>query len=75
MIRPRAVGSIVVMNAEALDLARLLFAITAGSHFLFVALTLGMEAILVLVQTRATRGGVACARRRARRRVRAKVRG
>jgi cytochrome d ubiquinol oxidase subunit I len=42
------------MNAETLDLARLQFAITAGSHFLFVALTLGLAAILVLVQTRAT---------------------
>ncbi|GAA2102555.1 cytochrome ubiquinol oxidase subunit I [Actinomadura alba] len=45
------------MNAETLDLARLQFAITAGAHFLFVALTLGLAAFLVFAQTRATVSG------------------
>src|SRR3954463_11742696 len=35
-------------------LARLQFALTAGTHFLFVALTLGLAALVALTQTRAT---------------------
>ena len=35
-------------------LARLQFALTAGSHFLFVALTLGLVTLVALLQTRAT---------------------
>ncbi len=34
-------------------LARLLFGITAGTHFLFVALTLGLAAMIAIMQTRA----------------------
>lgn len=45
------------MDAQTLDLARLQFAITAGGHFLFVALTLGLAAFLVVMQTRATVAG------------------
>ncbi|MFA1538323.1 cytochrome ubiquinol oxidase subunit I [Actinomadura monticuli] len=45
------------MNAETLDLARLQFAITAGAHFLFVALTLGLAPLLAAIQTRATVSG------------------
>ncbi|WP_371785903.1 cytochrome ubiquinol oxidase subunit I [Streptosporangium subroseum] len=48
------------MNAETLDLARLEFALTAGTHFLFVALTLGLATLVACIQTRATftRSGV-----------------
>ncbi|MFC4585056.1 cytochrome ubiquinol oxidase subunit I [Sphaerisporangium corydalis] len=42
------------MNAETLDLARLQFALTAATHFLFVALTLGLVTLVACVQTRAT---------------------
>ncbi|MBB5907093.1 cytochrome ubiquinol oxidase subunit I [Actinoalloteichus hymeniacidonis] len=42
------------MSSETLDLARLQFAITAGAHFLFVALTLGLVTIVACLQTRAT---------------------
>ncbi|TDC27293.1 cytochrome ubiquinol oxidase subunit I [Streptomyces sp. 8K308] len=46
------------MEAETLDLARWQFALTAGGHFLFVALTLGLATILAVLQTWATvRGG------------------
>ncbi|TDD20958.1 cytochrome ubiquinol oxidase subunit I [Nonomuraea diastatica] len=41
---------------DTVDLARLQFAITAGAHFLFVALTLGLATLLAVVQTRATFG-------------------
>ncbi|MFI8324791.1 cytochrome ubiquinol oxidase subunit I [Streptomyces sp. NPDC085529] len=37
------------------DLARLQFAVTAGLHFLFVALTLGLVTVVAVTQTRATR--------------------
>lgn len=39
---------------ETVDLARLQFALTAGAHFLFVALTLGLVTLVVAVQTWAT---------------------
>ncbi|WP_043623944.1 cytochrome ubiquinol oxidase subunit I [Nonomuraea candida] len=39
------------------DLARLQFALTAGAHFLFVALTLGLATLVAVVQTRATISG------------------
>ncbi|MGH8880784.1 MAG: cytochrome ubiquinol oxidase subunit I, partial [Stackebrandtia sp.] len=42
------------MDASTLDLARLQFALTAGAHFLFVALTLGLATFVALIQTRAT---------------------
>ncbi|MFC9974553.1 cytochrome ubiquinol oxidase subunit I [Spirillospora sp. NPDC127200] len=42
---------------DALMLARLQFALTAGSHFLFVALTLGLATLVALMQTRATVSG------------------
>ena len=38
---------------ETVDLARLQFALTAGAHFLFVALTIGMATLVAMVQTRA----------------------
>ncbi|GAA4506680.1 cytochrome ubiquinol oxidase subunit I [Actinoallomurus oryzae] len=38
---------------STLSLARLLFAITAGTHFLFVSLTLGLAALVAIMQTRA----------------------
>jgi cytochrome d ubiquinol oxidase subunit I len=38
---------------STLSLARLLFAITAGTHFLFVSLTLGLAALVAITQTRA----------------------
>ncbi|MEV0384342.1 cytochrome ubiquinol oxidase subunit I [Nonomuraea sp. NPDC050643] len=41
---------------DIVDLARLQFALTAGAHFLFVALTLGLAALVAVVQTRATFG-------------------
>ncbi|MEV5896146.1 cytochrome ubiquinol oxidase subunit I [Nonomuraea fuscirosea] len=42
---------------DTVDLARLQFALTAGAHFLFVALTLGLATIVAVIQTRATFGG------------------
>lgn len=42
------------MSPETLDLARLQFAMTAGVHFLFVALTLGLATIVACLQLRAT---------------------
>ncbi|GAB2948333.1 cytochrome ubiquinol oxidase subunit I [Nonomuraea fastidiosa] len=39
---------------DTVDLARLQFALTAGAHFLFVALTLGLATLLAVVQTAAT---------------------
>jgi cytochrome d ubiquinol oxidase subunit I len=42
---------------DHLLLARLQFALTAGSHFLFVALTLGLVTLVALMQTRATLTG------------------
>jgi cytochrome d ubiquinol oxidase subunit I len=39
---------------DPLMLARVQFAVTAGSHFLFVALTLGLATLVALMQTRAT---------------------
>ena len=44
---------------STLSLARLLFAITAGTHFLFVSLTLGLAAMVAIMQTRAVRTGSA----------------
>ncbi|MER7959168.1 cytochrome ubiquinol oxidase subunit I [Streptomyces sp. NPDC096030] len=44
------------MNPDVLDLARLQFALTAGGHFLFVALTLGLATVVAVVQTVATVG-------------------
>ncbi len=44
-------------NPETLDLARLQFALTAGGHFLFVALTLGLAIVVACLQTAATIGG------------------
>ncbi|WOI62116.1 cytochrome ubiquinol oxidase subunit I [Streptomyces fradiae] len=43
--------------SEVLDLARLQFALTAGGHFLFVALTLGLVTVVACLQTKATVGG------------------
>ncbi|MGW0732545.1 cytochrome ubiquinol oxidase subunit I [Streptomyces sp. NPDC002851] len=45
------------MTPQTLDLARLQFALTAGGHFLFVALTLGLATLLACLQTRATLSG------------------
>lgn len=42
------------MDATTLDLARLEFALTAGTHFLFVGLTLGLATLVAVQQTRAT---------------------
>ncbi|GAA0946864.1 cytochrome ubiquinol oxidase subunit I [Nonomuraea longicatena] len=42
---------------HALELARLQFALTAGAHFLFVALTLGLATLVAVIQTRATLSG------------------
>ncbi|GAA4525344.1 MULTISPECIES: cytochrome ubiquinol oxidase subunit I [Nonomuraea] len=39
---------------DTVDLARLQFALTAGAHFLFVALTLGLVTLVAVIQTRAT---------------------
>lgn len=39
---------------NTVELARLQFALTAGAHFLFVALTLGLATLVAVVQTRAT---------------------
>jgi cytochrome bd ubiquinol oxidase subunit I len=44
---------------STLSLARLLFAITAGTHFLFVSLTLGLAALIAIMQTRAVVTGSA----------------
>lgn len=41
---------------DVLELARLQFALTAGAHFLFVALTLGLATVIAVLQTRATVG-------------------
>ncbi|WP_116948659.1 cytochrome ubiquinol oxidase subunit I [Jiangella endophytica] len=41
---------------DVLELARLQFALTAGAHFLFVSLTLGLATVLAVLQTRATVG-------------------
>jgi cytochrome d ubiquinol oxidase subunit I len=38
---------------STLSLARLLFAVTAGTHFLFVSLTLGLATLVAIMQTRA----------------------
>jgi cytochrome d ubiquinol oxidase subunit I len=38
---------------STLSLARLLFAVTAGTHFLFVSLTLGLATLVAVTQTRA----------------------
>jgi cytochrome d ubiquinol oxidase subunit I len=38
---------------STLSLARLLFAVTAGTHFLFVSLTLGLATLVAITQTRA----------------------
>jgi cytochrome d ubiquinol oxidase subunit I len=43
-----------LVTPETLDLARLQFALTAGAHFLFVALTLGLATVVAAIQTRAT---------------------
>jgi cytochrome d ubiquinol oxidase subunit I len=43
--------------SEVLDLARLQFALTAGGHFLFVALTLGLATVVACLQTKATVSG------------------
>ncbi|MEU4578292.1 cytochrome ubiquinol oxidase subunit I [Nonomuraea sp. ATR24] len=42
---------------DTVELARLQFALTAGAHFLFVALTLGLATLVAVIQTRATFGG------------------
>ncbi|MEV0583971.1 cytochrome ubiquinol oxidase subunit I [Nonomuraea sp. NPDC050310] len=42
---------------DTVELARLQFALTAGAHFLFVALTLGLATLVAIVQTRATLSG------------------
>ncbi|MEU8250735.1 cytochrome ubiquinol oxidase subunit I [Nonomuraea sp. NPDC048916] len=39
---------------ETVELARLQFALTAGAHFLFVALTLGLATLVAVIQTWAT---------------------
>ena len=41
---------------STLSLARSLFALTAGTHFLFVALTLGLATLVAIMQTRAVFG-------------------
>lgn len=47
------------MGVDPLMLARVQFALTAGTHFLFVALTLGLATLVALTQTRATVSGSA----------------
>src|SRR3954468_10792542 len=42
---------------STLSLARLLFAVTAGTHFLFVSLTLGLAPLVAIMQTRAVTTG------------------
>ncbi|MEU9864043.1 cytochrome ubiquinol oxidase subunit I [Streptomyces sp. NPDC047971] len=56
------------MNAA--ELARLQFAVTAGLHFLFVALTLGLVTVVAVTQTRATLARDPVARATGMRRVR-----
>jgi cytochrome d ubiquinol oxidase subunit I len=43
------------MNADAVLFSRLQFAVTAGVHFLFVALTVGLATLVAILQTRAVR--------------------
>ena len=45
------------MGGDLLLLARVQFALTAGTHFLFVALTLGLATLVAVTQTRATVSG------------------
>ncbi|WUI03278.1 cytochrome ubiquinol oxidase subunit I [Spirillospora sp. NBC_00431] len=45
------------MGGDPLVLARVQFALTSGTHFLFVALTLGLATLVALMQTRATASG------------------
>jgi cytochrome bd ubiquinol oxidase subunit I len=45
------------VNPETLDLARWQFALTAGGHFLFVSLTLGLATVVACVQTWAVLSG------------------
>lgn len=47
------------MGVDPLDVARVQFALTAGTHFLFVALTLGLATLVALTQTRAAVSGSA----------------
>ncbi|MFG2089475.1 MULTISPECIES: cytochrome ubiquinol oxidase subunit I [unclassified Spirillospora] len=47
------------MGVDPLMLARVQFALTAGTHFLFVALTLGLATLVALTQTRAAVSGSA----------------
>ncbi|NEE02333.1 cytochrome ubiquinol oxidase subunit I [Phytoactinopolyspora halotolerans] len=42
------------MTPETVELARLQFALTAGAHFVFVALTLGLATLVACLQLRAT---------------------
>ncbi|WP_424215776.1 cytochrome ubiquinol oxidase subunit I (plasmid) [Streptomyces sp. BI20] len=51
------------MDPATLDLARWEFALTAGTHFLFVALTLGLVTLVACLQTRAAVTGSAVHRR------------
>src|SRR5262245_50394656 len=44
-------------GVETVELARLQFALTAGAHFLFVALTLGLATVVACVETRVTFSG------------------
>lgn len=48
------------MDPDTLELARLQFALTAGGHFLFVALTIGLATLVACVQTAATLTGTRC---------------
>jgi len=45
------------VDPETLDLARWQFALTAGGHFLFVALTLGLAGVVACIQTCAVVSG------------------
>lgn len=51
------------MDPQTLDLARWQFALTAGGHFLFVSLTLGLAPLLACVQTWAVLSGAPVHRR------------
>ena len=42
---------------EALELARLQFAVTGSLHFLFVVLTLGLAPLVAIMHTRWVRAG------------------
>ena len=42
---------------STLSLARFLFAVTAGAHFLFVSLTLGLATLVAIMETRAAANG------------------